>query len=133
MKLTKQQLKKIIQEELLHKKPTTQNLNEMMVPLQPMMQIDYTEESDESRWMRIAGTKKVTQKLTEQAHTRKSLEEEIVEMASRLSEIGNDMLNGNHETPDRDGFEVYESEEMHHELMNASKVLYQVLKDVGIE
>jgi hypothetical protein len=72
-------------------------------------------------------------RLTEGAHTRKSLEEEIVEMADRLSDIANDMLNNNHETPDMGGFEVYEAEELYHELQNASKVLYQVLKDVGIE
>ena len=132
MKLTKKHLKTIIREELLYKKSKTKNLNEMMVPLQSMVQTDYTEESEESKWMRIAGTKKVTQKLTE-AHTRKSLKEEIVEMADKLSSIANDMLNGNHETPDMGGFEVYEGEELYHELQNASKVLYQVLEDAGIE
>ena len=67
------------------------------------------------------------------AHTRKSLEEEIVAITERLSEIANDMSIGNHETPDMDGFEVYEGEELYHSLMNASVVLYQVLKDAGIE
>ena len=59
MKITKRQLRRIIREEKAkfseHAQQPADSHRNMMMPLQPITQLDRANESMESKWMRIAG------------------------------------------------------------------------------